>query len=228
MLVRLVLTDLEQRWHPLAANVPFIVVAVPLVKLLMGPGVASGMPMAMLIISSWEFARRTAYDDDLGGWWVFLRALPLTPATVVTVRYATNLVAVLVYAAVALATAFVFPYVGQAVSPGAWAAVIACSIGASIVNVAVLNALYYRFGYRAVTTALPYLLIPYGAALFFVLSPLRRLPPTVAFLSTVGRGLHWLVLHPAAAVVTVFAGVFLMTGVSWAYAVLVLSRKELA
>jgi hypothetical protein len=227
MLTRLVCTDLGSRWRPLLVNVFLILLYTLLARLIWGPGVASGMPLAMIMISSLDFVQRAAAGDELARSWFFLRALPITPAMIVSVRYVSSLVALVLYAMVALAAAFVFPYVARAVSPGAWTAVIAGGVGLSAFIMAGFNVLYYRLGYRAAMTTLPYLLLPCALTIAVLASLQNTLLPIVTFFRAVARGAHWAVNNPVPAGILVGMAVTGLIAASWLYSAATLARKEL-
>jgi len=222
---RLVAAEVSYRLRPLLVNVPLILISVPLVDLFGGPAVASGMPLAMMLVAPWEFARRTASEDELAGAWDFRRALPLSPAMLVATRLGANVGAVALYALVALATALAFPYVRMAVRPEAWPALIASGVGVGLVAVAAFDAFYFRFGYRAMAGALPYLLLPYGAAVL-ALVVFRGHPAVTAALSAIARAMAWSVAHPAAGAAVLLSGAGAVAAAFWLGASLVVSRRE--
>ncbi len=223
--VRLVAAEMSYRLRPLLVNVPLIIVAVPLVDLFAGPAVASGMPLAMMFIAPWEFARRTASDDELAGAWGFRRALPLNPATVVAVRSGTNLVAVLLYGLVALSTALAFPYVRAAVRPQLWPLLVASGLGLGVLTAATFDAFYFRFGYRAMAGALPYLLIPYSAAVL-VIVVFRDHPAVTASLAAIAHLMAWSAARPTVGATTLLGGAGAVAAAFWLWACLVVSRRE--
>lgn len=226
-LVRLVGVELSYRRRSLLLNIPVILLYTPMVRLLWGPDVASGMPIAMIMIAGWEFVRRAAADDELTHSWYFLRALPLSPGMIAGVRHTCSLVALCIYTLVALGSAFLYPYAAWAVRPGAWTAVVAGGMGFAGLMMAGFNVLYYRFGYRALIAAVPYALIPYALAVLVVTSPLGRTRQALAMMAAVAGGVSWAVHHPVLAGVAGGTTLSCLLAAAWLHSAASLRRKEL-
>ena len=174
MVLKLVRVELALRRRAILEPLSMIVLTVPVFAVLLGLQVAAGLLPYTLCFAAWEYSRKTAYDDDIAQSWAFLRSLPISPAQVVSVRYLATLGVFIAYALAALGVSLALPFVRAAVRPGAWPAVVAVPTGVGLLLIALFNALYFRFGYKVVTVAFPYLLALWTGLLLVVISPLGR------------------------------------------------------
>ncbi len=223
MIASLVLTDLFRSAKRFAVGLPMLVLVAPVVDLVMGAEVASGMVPAFFTLLAWDHLQQTALTEDKEQTWEFLRVLPLSPVTIVTVRFLSNGAAILMYALVGTLTAISIPLVRQAVSPGDWPIFIAFTVAVSLLMMAWFNARYYRAGYRGVMTngAVTYvILLVVGVAV------LMARTPVIPVIRAVTTAYHWAQAQPAPALTAIVASTLVLVVLSWGYSVTVFSRKE--
>lgn len=211
----LIWSDLSLQHRSSLTMIPLAALVMAVLAFVMGVAEAAAFPVVLVTMMAWGAALRAAYEDEKADAWTFARTLPITPGRVVAARYLAGLLVTLAFSlAVALPLAL----------RGSWPLTIYLGMGAGLGLTGLFNALYYRFGYRIVSTWFRYLLllIALGGMLLarFVLAG-ADLP---AWLREAGR---WMGAHPAAAPWLAAALVAALYLASWAYATAVFRRKEL-
>lgn len=220
-MIRLAICDLGLQRRSLLAEIPVLaLVAAFFMSMTRG---AAGMPMVLIIIGSWAYALRAAYEDDKSDMWVFLRALPIPPAQVVGARFISTALVVLLFAVlVSCPLAFVS-------SPEArsWPWLMGIGIALGLVITGLFQIVYYRFGYRAASSWFRYIFLLFFIPALVPWARLREDPQVQRMAPRLAAALTWLVAHPAAAVVLAAGLILLLYLGAWSYASRAFARKEL-
>jgi len=223
MLARLVAVDLGARVRCFLAVLPAALVTVVVIGGAMGPAAAAGIFPLTLVVITWAFNTRVAFEDDKADTWTFLRALPIRPFLVVSVRFLSNLVVIAAYAVIVWVIAWFLPLITpRGAAPHPVAAVVGTGLGLSLLTMTLFNVVYFRFGYQAAASGMPFVFVLMCLPAFLVNSPLKlsSLSNFLAHLSSWASHYRW--LAAGLAVLTV-AGLVLA---GWAAAATAFSRRE--
>ncbi|MDQ7793360.1 MAG: ABC-2 transporter permease [bacterium] len=209
-------SDLSLQHRSSLGLVPLAAVLMAVLALVMGVHEATAFPVVLVSMMAWGAGLRAAYEDDKADTWTFLRTLPVPPAQVVAARYLSGFLLTITFG---LTIALPLILLGG----GAWPAA-GVGTGAGVALTGLFNAVYYRFGYRAVSTWFRYglLLVALGGVLLA-----RLILPGVDWPLLLGEVGTWLAANPALMPWLAGAGVLALYTTCWAYATWAFCRKEL-
>ena len=226
MLARMVAMEIRARTLTILAQTPLILLIGPACTLLWGAEEALSLFPSLVCLSVYEYMRVTAYDEDISKAWPFLRSLPIEPRQIVSVRYVASMLVFVAYGIAALGIIFAMPSLRSAVHPSSLATAVGISLGVGLALIALSNWLYYRGGYRAVSTAILRSAIPLVAISIFLLSPLGKSEAVVALFRKAAQAGIWISVHPIQSIVVWIAAACCVIAVSWNRAIASFSRKE--
>jgi len=226
LLARMVAMEIRARTLTILAQTPLILLIGPACALLWGAGEALSLFPSLVCLAVWEYMRVTAYDEDISKAWPFLRSLPIQPRQIVSVRYVASILVFVAYGIVALGILFAMPVLRSAVHPGSLPAAVGISLGVGLVLIGLFHRLYYRGGYRAVSTAIFRSAIPFVAIFLFLLSPLGKPEAIVTLFSRAAQAGKWLSAHTMPSVLICIAVACCIVALSWGLSIASFSRKE--
>lgn len=227
VLAHLLLVDLLAKIPSFMAVVPAAVVTVLVIGAAMGPAAASGIVPLTLAMVTWGYNMRLIYEDDKAETWVFLRALPIPARLAVSVRFLSTVIAILGYTVLVSLTAAALPHIAPRTSlPSSWGNVILAGIGVSLILTALLNAVYFRFGYQATASAMPYVFMVIFLPGMLVASPLKNTSAVRFLAKALSGAAFWAPAHRLVTATLGGATVGVLFGAGWAYAAWALSRRE--
>ncbi len=217
-MIWLVWSDLSLGHRSSLATVPLAAVLMTVLALVMGPGEAAALALVLVTMMAWGAGLRAAYEDDKADAWTLFRTLPIAPAWVVASRYLSGLVLTLLFG---LAVALPLALLGGGPRPPVTVYV---AVGAGIVLTGLFQAVYYRFGYRTVSTWFRYglLLVVFGTMLLA-----RLLLPGAGGATFLAGLAAWAEANSALLPFLMAALVAVIYVASWLYATSVFARKEL-
>ncbi|HSW09770.1 MAG TPA: ABC-2 transporter permease [Bacillota bacterium] len=217
-MIWLLWSDLSLQHRSSLVTVPVAAAVMTMVALAMGPREAATLTVVLVTMMAWGACERAAYEDDKADAWTLFRTLPIAPAWVVASRYLSGLVLTLLFG---LAAAL--PLLLLGVHP--WPPVTAyVAVGAGMVLTGLFHAVYYRFGYRTVSTWFRYGLL----LLWLGTVPVARLflvgPGAATFLAGLAA---WVEANSALIPFLAAALLAVIYLTSWLYASSAFARKEL-
>lgn len=214
----LVWSDLALQHRSSLVTVPLAAVVMTVSAMAMGPGEAAALTVVLVTMMAWGASERAAYEDDKADTWTLFRTLPIAPAWVVASRYLSGLVLTVLFG---LAASLPLLWLGGRPWPPVTANL---AVGAGMVLTGLYQAVYYRFGYRTVSTYFRYGLV----FLLLGTTALARLSLPGAGAATFLAGLAaWAEANSALIPFLAAALVAVIYIVSWLYAVSAFARKEL-
>lgn len=218
MVGRLLLDELRGAIRPFLVVVPAAVITVLVMGPAMGRLAGEVLVPLSLAMATWGYQMRVVFEDDRAGTWRFVRPLPIPPRRIVAVRFLSGLAAVAVYTILlCLADVLLLQITTRVAPPASWAVLVLRSMAVGCLLLAVFNAIYFRFGSRAIGPAMSYVLILAFLPGLALATPLRG----SGLVQELARSLSRVAAWAGAAVV---AGVFLG---AWAYAASAFARKEI-
>lgn len=225
MLARMIAMEIRAKTRTILAQTALILLGLAY-ALLWGAEEALSLFPSLVCLSMWEYMRVTAYDEDISKAWPFLRSLPIEPRQIVSVRYVASILVFVAYGIVALGIIFAMPGLRSAVHPGSLLVAVGISLGVGLVLIGLSSWLYYRGGYRAVSTAVLRSAIPFVAIFLFLLSPLGKSEVIVTLFSKAAQAGKWLSAHPMPSILICIAVACCIVALSWNRSIASFSRKE--